>query len=611
VRSVPVAFPEGDGGEAEPETSGVNQHAGQIAIETENVAPAQVERTPSLGELRQGVLLAGRYRIAQPVARGGCAMVFRAVDEHLGETVAIKVLLPQGGLGETAAQIQEVGIRTEAISSMRLSHPKILRVYNYERHPPWEFLVMEYVDGTTLKLYQQSRPTRRLEPREVIRVGLDCLEALDYAHGTGVIHNDIKPSNVLVTRTGALKLCDFGLAHLASAAPARKSLVAGTPNFMSPERIRGEPGDARSDLYSLAATLYLLGNGQPLFASDEKALHGHLHLPPLPSPHLPVELDQVLQVALAKDPQARFQTAQEMSEALIGLGRGQRSGRVTGSRSLRLPAEPPPPPPEVVRHAGHTCEISPSMVVEREAREADAGDMAHMAVIGPLTLRSVWARGEEFTVAGFRLDRTPVTNAEFQAFVAATGEMAPAHWLGDRPPPSIENHPVVGVTLAEAQRYAAWRGKRLPTALEWEAAARGAVGRAFPWGDEWDAIRCQGPEQGGESTAPVDEHPEGASPEGCLDLVGNVWEWTEPDPQAKLAPAEGYAWVLGGSYRHACVQEGHIARTQVSIYKAYDYLGFRCAADLPEANGSGSARDEGPDPDGGPVPGETTGRRGQ
>ncbi|HEX2569824.1 MAG TPA: bifunctional serine/threonine-protein kinase/formylglycine-generating enzyme family protein [Polyangia bacterium] len=570
----------------------MNQPAGQIAIETGSVAPAQATptvQTGSLDDLRQGVLLAGRYRIVQPVARGGCAMVFRAVDEHLGETVAIKVLLPQGGLGEVASRVQEIGIRSEAISSMRLSHPKILRVYNYERHPPWEFLVMEYVDGTTLKLYQQSRQTRRLEPRELLRVGLDCLEALDYAHGAGVIHNDIKPSNVLVTRSGTLKLCDFGLAHLASAAPAaRKSLVAGTPNFMSPERIRGEPGDARSDLYSLAATLYLLGNGQPLFCGDEKALHGHLHLPPPPSPHLPAELDQILQVALAKDPQARFQTAHEMREALVGLSRGQRSGRVTGSRSVRVPAEPPPPPPDAAP-SGHTCEISSSMVMEREAREADA---AEMAVIEPVTLRSVWARGEEFTVAGFLLDRTPVTNAEYQVFVTATGETPPAHWLGDRPPPSLEDHPVVGVTLAEARRYAAWRGKRLPTALEWEAAARGAEGRSFPWGEEWEAHRCQGPEQGGGSTAPVDGHPEGASPEGCLDLIGNVWEWTEPDPDVKVAPAEGYAWVMGGSYRHACVQDGHIARTQVSIYKAYDYLGFRCAMDLPGADGAGDARDK-------------------
>lgn len=583
----------------------MNQPAGQIAIEEGNVASAQAAQATPSGEVRPGVLLAGRYRITQPVARGGCAMVFRAVDEHLGETVAVKVLLTQGVL-------QEIGIRTEAISSMRLSHPKILRVYNYERHPPWEFLVMEFVDGTTLKLYQQSRQARRLESREVIRVGLDCLEALDYAHGAGVIHNDIKPSNVLVMRTGALKLCDFGLAHMASAAPARKSLVAGTPNFMSPERIRGEPGDARSDLYSLAATLYLLGNGQPLFAGDEKALHGHLHLPPPPSPHLPAELDQVLQVALAKDPQARFQSANEMREALIGLGRGQKSGRVTGSRSLRLPSEPPPPPPEAVGPSGHTCEISSYEVMERAAREADADAMAHMTVIGPLTLRSVWARGDEVTVAGFRLDRTPVTNAEFQVFVAATGEVPPAHWLGDRPPPSLEYHPVVGVTLAEAQRYAAWRGKRLPTALEWEAAARGASGRSFPWGEEWEANRCQGPEQGGESTAPVDGHPEGASPEGCLDLVGNVWEWTAPEPESTLAPAEGYAWVMGGSYRHACAQDGHIARTQVSMYKAYDYLGFRCAADLPGADGSGDARDKGPGPvhDRGTGSGKTPGRRG-
>jgi formylglycine-generating enzyme required for sulfatase activity len=166
-----------------------------------------------------------------------------------------------------------------------------------------------------------------------------------------------------------------------------------------------------------------------------------------------------------------------------------------------------------------------------------------------------------------------VTNEAWLEYVRSTGASPPAHWLRGHPPGGKLDHPVVGVSLEEARRYAAWCGKRLPTSAEWEAAARGPSLSAFPWGDTFDGTRCR---NGAETTVSVEQFSEGVSAEGCVDLVGNAWEWTEPDPRLPL-PDDGFAWVFGGSFRHACERDGNIARSSVAMANSYEYLGFRCA----------------------------------
>jgi len=185
-------------------------------------------------------------------------------------------------------------------------------------------------------------------------------------------------------------------------------------------------------------------------------------------------------------------------------------------------------------------------------------------------------------VASFRIAIHPVTNAEYHACVVAADALPPASWGRMEPPPHLLDHPVVGVSLDSARAYAAWKRMRLPTSSEWEAAARAPDGRTFPWGDAWDGARCHGPGERGagkrDGTVAVGSVPGGRSALGLLDMVGNVWEWTEADPNAQQ-PDPDSSWVFGGSFRHRCVVDGHIARTSVSSFNAYDYLGFRCAAD--------------------------------
>ncbi len=570
---------------------------------------------PSAGSARisdrmpaPGALLCDRYRLGPLVGRGGAAAVYRGTDEVLKETVAIKVLLPDGIMRNPRAA--HLSFRAEAVSAMRLSHPRILRVYNYEIQPPWEFLIMEFVAGENLAKVVKTLPEGRLTPIETIDVGLGCLEALEAAHAEGVIHNDLTPSNVLLTRAGTIKLCDFGLAHFTTDEDVggRTLTAIGTPAFMSPERITGGAGDARSDLYSLAATLYQLGNGVSMFGNDTDAYYHHVHSAVPSSRFLPPALHEVLCVAAEKDAGARFQSAQEMRLALTAARR-----MVAGSSpSIDVPpgmaaarASMPSPPPipgrtsparlvdydatSQVRPTDVDAELDSDILIFEDsaahklpapapapALEHPGPEMRGMVEIPDLILSSLF--GGTHAVKGFLLDRTPVTNAQYAEFVQATGETPPAHWLGGRPPQAQPMHPVVGVSREQAQRYASFRGKRLPSALEWEAAARGSEGRRFPWGDHYEPSRCHGPESGAITTAPVGSLPDGASSAGALDLLGNVWEWTVDDA-LKPHPEPGYAWVFGGSFKHRCDQEGRLARTSVAIGKSYEYLGFRCAAD--------------------------------
>jgi serine/threonine-protein kinase len=525
-----------------------------------------------------GAMLCDRYRLDTAIARGASAVVWRATDLLLGEVVAVKVLLADGVFATPQARAGGLGFREEAISAMRLGHPAILRVFHYAQQGDLEFLVMEYVVGETLSQLVKERPLKRLSALETIEIGLECLEGLAHAHGQGVIHNDLKPSNLIMTRGGAVKICDFGLARLMST--TERPVVAGTPGFMSPEILGGRRGDARSDLFSLAATLYAVGNGTLALPRDfEGAMRWQRAER---SRHLPLAVDEVLATAMALDPRDRYRSAAEMKRALQAVHEvvseyHARFAVFAPTAPLALDPGAEPVPLAGAGSAPLALDVSSSMVdLAGEATEPRIEPPPLDATLASVAgRRLICVFGGVVEVPAFRLDRTPVTNEAYAAFVRANGVTPPAHWMGDRPPADQLDHPVVGITLDEARAYAAWCGKRLPSNAEWESAAHGPEGRAFPWGDEFDAGRCRAPGTG-EGTAAVGTYPSGASSEGCLDLIGNVWEWTETD--VRLAqPDDGFAWVFGGSFCHPCERNGKLSRSAVTVGNSYAYLGFRCA----------------------------------
>ena len=251
----------------------------------------------------------GRYRIVEQLGQGGMATVFRAYDSELDRAVALKVLHP--GFNDDPAF--EARFRREASLVALLEHPQIVSVYDYAEHEKRPYLVMEYIEGRTLKT-RLSRGS--LSAEEIDRVVEAVGSALAYAHGHGILHLDVKPSNVLISRTGQVFLTDFGLARMAQSGDAALSaeIVMGTPQYISPEQALGKTDlDSGTDIYSFGVVLYEMVVGQVPFTADTPSgvIHHHIYTPlPLPqtvNPDVPEQVEIVLRKALAKDRADRYQ----------------------------------------------------------------------------------------------------------------------------------------------------------------------------------------------------------------------------------------------------------------------------------------------------------------
>jgi serine/threonine-protein kinase len=265
-----------------------------------------------------GGLLGGRYEVGERVGRGGMADVHRGSDVRLGREIAIKLLRP-----DLARDPSFQGrFRREAQAAASLNASSIVAVYDTgEDDDGAPFIVMEYVEGRTLRdvLLEEGR----LLPERALEVVADICGALDVAHRAGIVHRDIKPANVMITRTGEVKVMDFGIARAVAESGAtmtQTAAVIGTAAYLSPEQARGEHVDARSDLYSTGCLLYELLTGAPPFTGDSAVAVAYQHVredPVPPSEHDPSldpRLDAVVLTAMAKGQANRYQSATEMRD---------------------------------------------------------------------------------------------------------------------------------------------------------------------------------------------------------------------------------------------------------------------------------------------------------
>jgi hypothetical protein len=267
-------------------------------------------------ELRRGVVLDGRYEILDTLGGGGMGIVFKAHDRELDEVVAVKVLR-----AEVAADPTMAGrFRSEIKLARKIRHPNVCAIHEYGQDGPIRFIVMEYVEGANLR--DRLRAHGVCSPEEAVDFGLQIAAGLEAIHAQGIVHRDLKTPNVMVTAAGVLRLMDFGVAKrvegATDAGATAVGLIVGTPDYMSPEQVRGESVDRRSDLYSLGIVLFELLTGElPFhaptpFAIVMKQIHD---APPLDGPQaagIPKPLLDLLRRLLAKERDARFQSATEL-----------------------------------------------------------------------------------------------------------------------------------------------------------------------------------------------------------------------------------------------------------------------------------------------------------
>src|SRR5450759_3168499 len=270
-------------------------------------------------DMIQSRLLGGRYELDGIVGRGGMAEVFRARDIRLDRIVAVKTLRDDLARDQTF----QARFRREAQSAASLNHPSIVAGYvtgeDMLGPTPVPYIVMEYADGRTLR--DLLREARRLLPERAMEITDGVLRALDYSHRHGIVHRDIKPGNVMLTRSAEVKVMDFGIARAISDAQAtmtQTAQVIGTAQYLSPEQARGERVDARSDLYSVGCLLYELLTGRPPFSGDSPVaiVYQHVRENPVPPSQLDREIprwaDAIVLKAMAKSPAGRYQDAAEM-----------------------------------------------------------------------------------------------------------------------------------------------------------------------------------------------------------------------------------------------------------------------------------------------------------
>jgi eukaryotic-like serine/threonine-protein kinase len=269
--------------------------------------------------LAPGRVLAGRYLVGQHVATGGMAQVWRARDEVLGRTVAIKVL--RDNLADDPAF--RARFHREAVAAAHLTHPSIVSVYDTGVDGDVVYIVMEYVAGRTLAELRRERGTFDLD--DAVGVAVPVLEALGYAHERGVVHRDIKPENILVGEDGRVRVADFGIAKAAFAGGdlTTTGQVLGTVRYLSPEQVGDAEADARSDLYSMGVVLYELLTGRAPFSDENPVTAAMLRLTTAPvpprdiRPALPRDVQAVVLKSLARRPEDRYQSAAAMCDALL------------------------------------------------------------------------------------------------------------------------------------------------------------------------------------------------------------------------------------------------------------------------------------------------------
>lgn len=538
------------------------------------------------------------------------AHVYKAWDDTLSRYVAIKIL-------KTESEDKREAFLAEARLLSQCYCDNVVTIYEIVEPDGTQttsvpFIVMELLEGDTLEA--AIHENRLSDLNQILLVARQIANAMLTVHNREIIHRDLKPGNLHLNSEGKVKLIDFGIAKRLDWNHTQVGFVKGTAYYLAPEQWRGEPTTFQVDIWAFGIVLFrMLAKGiQPFERDDLSALPYAVESSEpdyqiLARNGVSPKIQSMVMRCLEKDPANRYpggfkQIRQDLDEALgITTGNQTALAQAPSTNEKELPTvvlnQPGTPKKSWPRSrfilVGLLALLALIAVLARviykpglsKTLKLASGDMV-LVPAGPALLGNDNHRME---LPAFYIDKTEVSNRAYAGFLAKSGRQPPKDFDASR-----ADYPVTNVNLDDAKAFANWAGKRLPTAEEWEKAARGPNGSIFPWGDEPDPRRSNfsnNPDlPNGHNLMPVTSFPNGASPFGALNMCGNVWEWvdaqTTPDENIleglreiglPITRADIYYEIRGGAYDVPFSNRIVSDFAPFPAKYAHANIGFRCA----------------------------------